>query len=120
MRVVSAMGLPVRAGRRLLGLTAILAAFAIVCLAPTACGVAPAAYGLLLAPAFALFALLLLGFAPGAQLLERLRARRFDRRAPRAPRTLAMRRPIVVRRVVSPAASALAMRPPPLPAAALG
>ena len=92
MRVVSSMGLRVPTGGRLLGLAAIPAVFAIVCLAPTACGVAPSAYGLLLAPAFALFAILLLGCAPGARLLERLRARRFARRAPRAPRTLAMRR----------------------------
>jgi hypothetical protein len=68
---------------------------------------------LLLAPALVLFALLLLGFAPGEQLIERMRARRFARRADRAPRTLAVRHVVVVRRIVSPAASALAMRPPP-------
>jgi hypothetical protein len=105
---------------RLAGVAAIPALYAIVCLAPTACGVAPSAYGLLLAPGFVLFAILLLGCAPGAGLLERLRARRFARRAPRAPRTLAMRRAVVVRRMASPSASALAMRPPPLPAAAIG
>jgi hypothetical protein len=68
---------------------------------------------LLLAPALVLFAILLLGFAPGEQLLERMRARRFQCRAARAPRALAVRRVVVVRRMTSPAASALAMRPPP-------
>jgi hypothetical protein len=120
MRAISSQRPQRSVGGRLAGVAAILALYAIVCLAPTACGVAPSAYGLLLAPAFALFAILLLGCAPGAQLIERLRARRFRRRAARAPRTLAVRRPIVVRRLASPAASALAMRPPPLPAAAIG
>jgi hypothetical protein len=68
---------------------------------------------LLLAPALALFATLLLGVAPGELLLERMRTRRFRCRAARAPRTLAVRRVVVVRRMTSPAASALAMRPPP-------
>ena len=68
---------------------------------------------LLAAPAVALFALLLLGFMPGEQLLERMRARRFPRRRERAPRTLAIRHVAVVRRMTPPAASALAMRPPP-------
>jgi peptidoglycan/LPS O-acetylase OafA/YrhL len=108
------------ARKRLAALGAVLALFGLVCLTPTACGVAPTTYGLLLAPAFLLFAILLLGCAPGAQLLERLRARSFERRAPRAPRTLAQRRPSVPRRLASPASSALAMRPPPLPAAAIG
>ncbi|MEA2151184.1 MAG: hypothetical protein QOD69_3014 [Solirubrobacteraceae bacterium] len=74
---------------------------------------------LLLLPALALFAVLLLGFAPGEQLLERMRARRFQCRAARAPRTLAVRRVPVRRRVTSLAASALAMRPPPPGAPAL-
>lgn len=69
---------------------------------------------LLLAPALVLFVVLLLGFAPGEQLIERMRARRFARRVDRAPRTLAVRHVVVVWRVVSPAASALAMRPPPV------
>jgi peptidoglycan/LPS O-acetylase OafA/YrhL len=120
MRAISSQRPQRSVGRRLAALAAILALYAIVCLAPTACGVAPSAYGLLLAPAFVLFAILLLGCAPGARLLERLRARRFARRAPRAPRTLAMRCPIVARRMAAPAASALAMRPPPVPAAAIG
>ncbi|MEA2245206.1 MAG: hypothetical protein QOD24_4762 [Solirubrobacteraceae bacterium] len=68
---------------------------------------------LLLAPALLLFAVLLLGFTPGEQLLERMRARRFPRRADRAPRTLTVRHIVVVRRIVPLAASALAMRPPP-------
>jgi len=74
---------------------------------------------LLLAPALALFAVLLLGFTPGEHLLERMRARRFQCRPARAPRTLAVRRVVVVRRMTSLAASALAMRPPPPAAPAL-
>jgi hypothetical protein len=77
------------------------------------------AVAMLLAPALALFAVLLLGFTPGEHLLERMRARRFTCRAARAPRTLAVRRVVVVRRMTSPAASALAMRPPPSAAPAL-
>lgn len=100
-------------GTRLLGLAAVLAMAVIVCLAPVACGGSPLTSGLLLAPAFGLFAILTLGCAPGARLLERLRTRRFARPAPRAPRALAARRPIVIGRKASPAASALAMRPPP-------
>ena len=76
-------------------------------------GVTLPGVALLLAPALALFAILLLGFAPGEQLLERMRARRFSARAARAPRALVVRHAIVVRRMTSPAASALAMRPPP-------
>jgi ABC-type amino acid transport system permease subunit len=120
MRKVASHPQPWSVRTRLAGLSAILVLYAIVWLAPAACGVAPATYPLLLAPAFVVFAILLLGCAPGAQLLERLRARRFPRAAQRAPRTLAMHRPSVVRRVVSPAASALAMRPPPPSTAAVG
>lgn len=69
---------------------------------------------LLLAPALALLAALLLGFTPGERLIERMRARRYPRRVPRAPRSIALHRvPVVVRRVTSLAGSALAMRPPP-------
>ncbi len=68
---------------------------------------------LLLAPGMLLFAVLALGFRPGERFIERLRSRRFARRATRAPRSLAARRPIFVHRRISPAASALAMRPPP-------
>jgi hypothetical protein len=68
---------------------------------------------LALAPALLLFAVLFLGFTPGEQLLERIRARRFTCRADRAPRTLATRHALVARRMTPPAASALAMRPPP-------
>jgi hypothetical protein len=93
MRAISSQRPQRSVGRRLAGAAAILGLYAIVCLAPTACGVAPSAYGLLLAPGFVLFAILMLGCTPGARLLEGLRARRFARRAPRAPRTLAMRRP---------------------------
>jgi hypothetical protein len=82
-------------------------------------GTALPAVAMLLAPALALFAVLLLGFTPGERLLERMRARRFTCRAARAPRTLAVRRVVVVRRMTSPAASALAMRPPPSSAPAL-
>jgi hypothetical protein len=76
-------------------------------------GAMPPGVALQLAPALALFAVLLLGFTPGEQLLERMRARRFTGRAARAPRTIALRRIVVVRRMPSLAASALAMRPPP-------
>jgi hypothetical protein len=76
-------------------------------------GAAPTGVALLLAPAVALFAVLLLGFTPGEHLLERMRARRFEGRAARAPRGIAVRRDPVVRRMPSLAASALAMRPPP-------
>jgi hypothetical protein len=82
-------------------------------------GAALPGVAMLLAPALALFAVLLLGFTPGEQLLERMRARRFACRTARAPRTLAVRRVVVVRRMTSPAASALAMRPPPAAAPAL-
>ncbi|HEY1537984.1 MAG TPA: hypothetical protein VGF63_01195 [Solirubrobacteraceae bacterium] len=84
-------------------------AVAAVALGPTPTGVA-----LLLLPAVTLFAVLLLGFAPGAQLLDRLRARRRSVRLERAPRALVVRRAVVARRMTSLAASALAMRPPPL------
>jgi len=89
---------------RIAGLSALLAVAAML----GAAGVA-----LLLAPALLLFAVLLLGFTPGEQLLERMRARRFARCADRAPRTMASRHAFVVRRRTPPAASALAMRPPP-------
>jgi hypothetical protein len=120
MRVVAPKRPSVVTRSRLLGLAAIFSVTALVCVAPAACGVAPTASALLLAPAFLLFAVLLLGGAPGALLLERMRARRFARRAPRAPRALTMRRPILVRRTASPATSALAMRPPPVLAAVIG
>jgi hypothetical protein len=96
---------------RLAGLGALVAVAAVL-------GVALPGVALLVAPALALFAVLLLGFAPGEQLLERMRARRFRCRPARAPRTLAVRR-VVVRRMTSLAASALAMRPPPPVAPAL-
>jgi hypothetical protein len=91
---------------RMLGLGAVVAVTAL--LGSTLPGV-----GVLLAPALLLFAILLLGFTPGEQLLERMRARRFQGRPARAPRALALRRVVVVRRLTSLAASALAMRPPP-------
>jgi hypothetical protein len=91
--------------------------FALVAMAAVL-GAALPGVALLLAPALLLFGVLLLGFAPGEQLLERMRARRFARRADRAPRTLAVRRVVVVCRIVSLAASALAMRPPPAATAA--
>lgn len=72
---------------------------------------------LILAPSLALLALLLLGFAPGEALLQRMRARRFPPAAERAPRTLGApgpRRGLAIPRMPSPAASALAMRPPPV------
>jgi hypothetical protein len=78
-----------------------------------ALSVAPPGVALLLAPVLLLFSVLLLGFIPGERLLERMRARRFPRRADRAPRTLTVRRVVVVRRIASLATSALAMRPPP-------
>ncbi len=67
---------------------------------------------LLLAPAMVLFAALLLSFTPGEQLLDRLRAPRFARQIQRAPRSLAVRRLVVVRKLASLASSGLAMRPP--------
>jgi hypothetical protein len=91
---------------RVASLCALVAVAAV--LAATPLGVA-----LLLAPALLLFGVLLLGFTPGEELLERLRARRFTRRADRAPRTLVVRHVVVVRRIASLATSALAMRPPP-------
>jgi hypothetical protein len=97
---------------RLAGLGALVVVAAVL-------GVTLPGVALLVAPALALFAVLLLGFAPGEQLLERMRARRFQCRAARAPRTLAVRRVVVVRRMTSLAASALAMRPPPPVAPAL-
>ena len=69
---------------------------------------------LMLAPALLTFVLLLLGFTPGEQLLERMRARRFTRRRDRPPRALAVRHVVVARRMPSLATSALAMRPPPV------
>jgi hypothetical protein len=69
---------------------------------------------LLLAPALLLFVVLLLGFTPGERLLERMRARHFTRRRDRAPRALAVRHVVIVRRMRSLATSALAMRPPPV------
>jgi hypothetical protein len=92
---------------RLVALGALVAAAALL-------GVTLPGAALLVAPALVLFAILLLGFTPGEQLLERMRARRFSGRAVRAPRTLAARHVVVVRRMTSPAASALAMRPPPV------
>jgi hypothetical protein len=68
---------------------------------------------LLLTSALLLFGVLLLGFTPGERLLERMRSRRLTRRTERAPRTLAIGPVVVVRRMVSLATSALAMRPPP-------
>ncbi|MDX6719185.1 MAG: hypothetical protein QOJ63_1439 [Solirubrobacteraceae bacterium] len=68
---------------------------------------------LLLTPALLLFGVLLLGFTPGEHLLERMRTRRFTRCTDRAPRTLAIRHVVVVRRKAGLATSALAMRPPP-------
>lgn len=68
---------------------------------------------LLLAPAALLLALLLLGFTPGEQLIERMRARCRARRASRAPRALVNRHAVVVILMPSLSASALAMRPPP-------
>ena len=69
---------------------------------------------LLLAPALVLLAALLLGFTPGERLIERMRARRFPRLVPRAPRSIALRRAVgAARRMPSLAGSALAMRPPP-------
>jgi hypothetical protein len=91
---------------RVVGLGALVAVAAVLAVTPL--GVA-----LLLAPALLLFGVLLLGYTPGEQLLERMRARRFTRRADRAPRTLVIRRVVVVRRIASLATSALAMRPPP-------
>lgn len=95
---------PVKHGRVALG--------ALVATAATL-GVLLPGVALVLAPAMLLLAFLLLGIAPGEQLLERLRARRMAPRAHRAPRALTVRHAIVVRRRTSPAASALAMRPPP-------
>jgi hypothetical protein len=69
---------------------------------------------LLLLPALLSFVVLLLGFAPGEQLLERMRARRFMRRPDRAPRVVAVRHVVIARRMPSLATSALAMRPPPI------
>lgn len=91
---------------RMAGIAALTAVVAVL-------GAAPTGVALLLAPALALFVVLLLGFTPGEQLLERMRARRFTARAARAPRTIALRRVAVVRRMPSLAASALAMCPPP-------
>ena len=69
---------------------------------------------LLLAPAVALFCLLMLGLRPGEQILERLRDRRRRPREHRAPRTVAaLRLAIVPPRTSWLAASPLAMRPPP-------
>ena len=69
---------------------------------------------LLLAPFFLLVLLLSLGFFPGEELIERLRAARWTspaaRRAPRVGRLYAAP---VVRRVGRAFAFALAMRPPP-------
>ncbi|MDP2712989.1 MAG: hypothetical protein Q8O56_17400 [Solirubrobacteraceae bacterium] len=88
---------------------------ALAALAATAAtlGVLLPGVALVLAPAMLLLAFLLLGIAPGEQLLERMRARRMTPRRHRAPRALTVRHAIVVRRMTSPAASALAMRPPP-------
>lgn len=69
---------------------------------------------LMLAPALLTFVLLLLGFTPGEQLLERMRARRFTRRRDRPPRVLPVRHVVIARRMPSLATSALAMRPPPV------
>lgn len=90
------------------GVVAVVALVAFVAMLGAAPGVA-----LLLAPALALFAILLLGHRPGERLIERLRARRFTLRCARAPRALTVRRVVVVRRTTTLAASALAMRPPP-------
>jgi hypothetical protein len=83
-------------------------------------GAALPGVALLLTPALLLFGLLLLGFTPGEDLLDRIRARRFPRRTARAPRTLAIRHIVVVRRMPSMATSALAMRPPPVVPALTG
>jgi hypothetical protein len=66
---------------------------------------------LVLAPAFLLLGLLVLGQAPGEQLLLRFTQRSRARRAtPTVPRP---RLPLLVRRTGRLIASALAMRPPP-------
>ncbi len=91
---------------RVAGLGALVAVAAVLAVTPL--GVA-----LLLAPALLLFGVLLLGYTPGEHLLDRMRARRFARRADRAPRALVIRHVVVVRRIASLATSALAMRPPP-------
>jgi hypothetical protein len=97
---------------RMAGIATLIAVVAVL-------GAAPTGVALLLAPALALFVVLLFGFTPGEHLLERMRARRFTGRAARAPRTIALRRVAVIRRMPSLAASALAMRPPPPAAPAL-
>jgi hypothetical protein len=67
---------------------------------------------LVLAPAFLLLGLLVMGQAPGEELLLRFAARR--RRARRAePSVPPPRLPLLVRRTGRLIASALAMRPPP-------
>ena len=86
---------------------------ALVALAALFAAMAPGV-ALLLAPAGVLLAALLLGFTPGERLIERMRARRFEPRVHRAPRSMVTRHvDVVVRRVTSLAGSALAMRPPP-------
>ncbi len=91
-----------------------VAGLGVVALVAAALVVALPGVALLLAPALLLFTVLLLGYAPGEELLHRMRARRFTRPVwRRAPRTLPVRRVVVVRRMASLATSALAMRPPP-------
>ena len=86
---------------------------AVVALVVTLLGVA-----LLLALALPLLAILLLGFTPGEQLLERIRARRFQRRVacaprdsgcPACPRRLAHDAPGRVRACDAPASAALVL-----------
>jgi hypothetical protein len=76
--------------------------------------VASPGVALTMAPALLLLALLAGGVRPGEALIERLRDRR---RIPAPPRrAVSMPRPrlaLVVRPAAGPAASALAMRPPP-------
>ncbi|MDA0183074.1 hypothetical protein OJ997_22385 [Solirubrobacter phytolaccae] len=76
--------------------------------------VASPGLALTMAPALLLLALLAGGFRPGEALIERLRDRR--RPAVALPRAVSMPRPrlaLIARPTAGPAASALAMRPPP-------
>ena len=74
---------------------------------------------LLLSPALVLLVLLSGGIFPGEHVLERLRAR-YERRRPRPlARPMSPPAPLFARRTGRLISFALAMRPPPLSAAAL-
>lgn len=99
--------------RRSLHITRVLAAVAVLAALGLALVASPDV-ALLLAPAFVLLLVLVVGVFPGEEAIARARARRTRARPSRAPgRTPRPVLPDVVRPAGAALAFALAMRPPP-------